>query len=98
MTLDEMNIIIDRVMSSVSNDIMQSGDVPEITGNLKRSIKVRPAEYGFDIFVDDTQAPYAATVNERRQYWRRVAMMVHDRLRAALGAQFTTNYNPRGDE
>jgi hypothetical protein len=98
MTLQEMNTIIDRVMSSISNEIATSSDIPEVTGNLKRSIKIRPSSDGFDIYVDETQAPYAGQVNERRQYWRRVAMMVHDRLRAALGAEFTTNYNPRGEE
>lgn len=33
-----------------------------------------------------------------KPYWRRVAMVVHDRLRRELGAEFETNYNPRGEE
>lgn len=98
MTLQEMNETIDRVMATISNEIATSDDVPVVTGNLRSAIKVRPAAYGFDIYVDQDIAPYGAAVNERRQYWRRIALMVHDRLRAALGAEFTTNYNPRGDE
>jgi len=43
-------------------------------------------------------APYAAKVNRNNPYWRRLAMVIHDRLRRELGAQFKTTYNPRGEE
>ena len=53
MTLQEMNAVIDRVMASISNEVSQSGDIPQDTGRLRSAIKVRPAEYGFDVYVDD---------------------------------------------
>lgn len=98
MTIQEMNTMIERVMATIAGEVAASGDIPVVTGNLRSAVKVRRAPYGFDIFVDTDIAPYGASVNENRQYWRRVALMVHDRLRSALGSEFTTNYNPRGGE
>ena len=46
-------------------------------------------------------APYAGKVNEQNPFWRRLAVLIHDRLRAELGGEFTTNYDSgrtmRGD-
>ena len=41
-------------------------------------------------------APYASEVNDRTQYWRRVAFAIRDRLNVALGGDFQTEYDKRG--
>lgn len=40
-------------------------------------------------------APYASKVNDRTQYWRRVAFAIRDRLNVALKGDFQTEYNKR---
>ena len=40
-------------------------------------------------------APYASEVDDRTQYWRRVAFAIRDRLNVALSGDFQTEYNKR---
>ena len=113
MTLDEMNKIIDRVMNNITGTIGSDANVPQRSGRLRSAIKVRRVADGYQIYMDTGSmseeewdetgaalgvAPYAARVEQMKPYWRRVAMAVHDRLRRELGAEFETNYNPRGEE
>ena len=117
MTLEDMNSIVDRVMSSIMNGVGAQADVPSLSGRLRSAIKVRTVSDGYEVYIDDggmTEeewsetynginqgpwgvAPYAARVESRKPYWRRVAMVIHDRLRRELNAEFKTNYNVRGE-
>lgn len=54
---------------------------------------------GFSADITDNPvgvAPYASEVNDRTQYWRRVAFAIRDRLNVALGGDFQTEYDKRG--
>jgi hypothetical protein len=43
-------------------------DVPIRTGNLLRSIKYRRTPTGFQVYLDESQAPYAEKVEDNNPY------------------------------
>ena len=53
MTLEQMNQAIDRVMSTITANVGDEANVPIWTGRLRSAIKVRPASYGYDVYIDD---------------------------------------------
>lgn len=93
MTQEELNRIVYQVIMETLPTARADANIPYDTGNLVRSIKVRQTEYGYDVYVDMNQAPYANDVNNG--YWRRLAFIIHDRIRARLGGDLNTNYTPR---
>lgn len=62
-----------------------AANVPKITGNLRASIKLKETPNGFQVYIDEGQAPYAEEVNERSHYWQRVGVFIGQYLAQQLG-------------
>jgi hypothetical protein len=98
------------IVEAALYNIIPTLNVPYKTGRLKSAIKIRPTAYGFDIYIDEGGiseeqykslqtkpfgiAPYAEKVDERTNFWRRVAVDVQDKLKLQLGDRGQTRYNP----
>jgi len=109
--MNEFRSIVEAALYSIIPSIGPIAGVPNRTGRLQSAIKIRPTAYGFDIYIDDGGiseeewneleikpfgvAPYAEKVNNRTNFWRRVAVAVQDQLKLALGDRGPTRYDPR---
>lgn len=108
MTYAEVLQKIDEVMIRIQSSIISNPDIPHDTGNLKRSIKIKKASYGYDIYLDTGNmttkeweenpvsgvAPYGVQLNEFKPYWRRLAFSIRDQLNSEIGASFNTEHRP----
>jgi hypothetical protein len=108
--MDEIRSIVQAALYQIIPSIGPLAGVPNRTGRLQSAIKIRPTEYGFDIYIDDGGiseeqwnalttkpfgiAPYADKVNQRTSFWRRVAVTAYDRLKLELNDRGPTRYDP----
>lgn len=80
--------LIEKELQVIVRSLGEQANVPKKTGNLRASIKYeRIGPNSFRVYIDETQAPYAAQVEEIKPYWNRVAMQLAYRLNAALGGR-----------
>jgi len=61
MTVDEKTLVR-NALAAITSQLGSIAGVPIDTGNLRRSIKVRETSTGFQVYIDEEQAPYAASV------------------------------------
>lgn len=54
--------IVRAALLSIVSQIGAIAGVPIDTGNLRRSIKLRETSTGFQVYIDEEQAPYASSV------------------------------------
>lgn len=108
MTYAEVLQKIDEIMARIESSIVSNPEIPQDTGNLKRSIKVRKTSYGYDIYLDTGSmtteeweknpvsgvAPYGVQLNNFKPYWRRLAFSIRDQLNSEIGSTFNTEHRP----
>lgn len=93
--MKNINILIEKELQVIVKSLGEQAKVPKKTGNLRASIKYeRTGPNSFRVYIDETQAPYAAQVEEIKPYWNRVAMQLSYRLNAALGGRGIRNDTP----
>jgi hypothetical protein len=90
---EELMSMVGTALASIVSNLGTIAGVPRDTGNLHASIKLRNVGDAYEVYIDTDQAPYAGSVNERSQYWRRVAIAIQDQLKLALGDTGPTRYD-----
>lgn len=93
MNNEELMSMVGAALASIVPTIGAFASVPIDTGNLRASIKLRRVGDAFEVYIDQDQAPYAASVELFKPYWRRVAMAIQDQLKIALGDTGPTRYD-----
>ena len=91
---EKLMSMVGTALASIVSSLGTIAGVPRDTGNLHASIKLRRVGDAYEIYIDETQAPYAGKINETNQYWRRVAVAIQDQLKLALGDKGPMRYDP----
>ena len=81
-----IDIVYNELTKAVSMIQGGLGNVPKKSGNLRNSIKVvmiGPTQ--FQVYLDETMAPYAEKINENNAFWNRVYHQISYKLAGALG-------------
>ena len=86
--MENINSLIEKELQVIVESLGEQANVPKKTGNLRASIKYeQTGPNNYRVYIDETQAPYAAEVEEIKPYWNRVAMQLAYRLNTALGGR-----------
>jgi len=86
--MDNINSLIEKELQIIVRSLGEQANVPKKTGNLHASIKYeQTGPNSYRVYIDETQAPYAAQLEEIKPYWNRVAMQLAYRLNTVLGGR-----------
>lgn len=67
--MDNINSLIEKELQIIVRSLGEQANVPKKTGNLHASIKYeRTGPNSYRVYIDETQAPYAAQVEEIKPY------------------------------
>lgn len=83
-----MDAIVEKQIQIALSGLAEEANVPINTGQLRRAIKYRKVGPGsFQVYIDETEAPYAGDVEAMAPFWDRVAMTLSYRLASSLGGE-----------
>ena len=81
--MDKILLELEAELELIVSGIGAEANVPMKSGNLRDAIKLRKlGPLNYQVYIDEEQAPYAASMEEFKPYWNRVAMAMAYRLSA----------------